>query len=213
MFTNSNNGLSLSDIAAVTNNEGINGNSGWWVLIILFAMFGGWGGNGFGFNRGTAYPAATAAEVQAGFDQQTLLNKVERQTEGIANVGFSMNNAFSQAELSRANQQAATMAQLTANNNTVMQGTFELKSAIDKLACENTANTGVLVNAINQMGQSIIQNDNANYRQLHDENIALQMANKDAIIADLTNKKNWLELQASQCAQNQYLISQLKTSN
>lgn len=32
---------SLSDIAAVTNNDGFGGNNGWWILIILFAIFGG----------------------------------------------------------------------------------------------------------------------------------------------------------------------------
>lgn len=45
---------SLSDVAAVTRgNEGFGdfGGSGAWVLIILFAMIFGWGGNGFG-NRG-----------------------------------------------------------------------------------------------------------------------------------------------------------------
>lgn len=38
---------SLADIAAVTGgnrNDGAWGDGGWWVLIILFALFGGWGG-------------------------------------------------------------------------------------------------------------------------------------------------------------------------
>lgn len=41
---------SLSDIAAVTkdgNGDGWGNGNGWWVLIILFAIFGGWG-NGWG---------------------------------------------------------------------------------------------------------------------------------------------------------------------
>lgn len=46
-------GPSLADIAAVTdgnrNNSGWGDGNGWWVLIILFALFG-WGGNG-GFGR------------------------------------------------------------------------------------------------------------------------------------------------------------------
>ena len=40
---------SLADIAAVTGgnrNDGAWGDGGWWVLIILFALFGGWGGYG-----------------------------------------------------------------------------------------------------------------------------------------------------------------------
>lgn len=41
---------SLADIAAVTkdgNGDGWGNGNGWWVLIILFAIFGGWG-NGWG---------------------------------------------------------------------------------------------------------------------------------------------------------------------
>ena len=48
MFSNS--APSLSDIAAVTDNNrngGWSDGNGWWVLIILFALFG-WGGNGYG---------------------------------------------------------------------------------------------------------------------------------------------------------------------
>lgn len=38
------NGPSLADIAAVTgnrNNDGFGEGNGWWILIILFAIFGG----------------------------------------------------------------------------------------------------------------------------------------------------------------------------
>ena len=42
---NGNGAPSLSDIAAVAGNDRNNGwadGNGWWVLIILFAIFGGW---------------------------------------------------------------------------------------------------------------------------------------------------------------------------
>jgi hypothetical protein len=41
---------SLADIAAVTGNKNDGGwgdGNGWWVLIILFAIFGGWGNGGW----------------------------------------------------------------------------------------------------------------------------------------------------------------------
>ena len=45
---------SLADIAAVTdgnrNNDGFGNGNGWWVLIILFAIFGGWGNGAWGRN-------------------------------------------------------------------------------------------------------------------------------------------------------------------
>ena len=49
MFNND--GYSLSDIAAVTGENGFNGNGGaWWIIILFLFCFMGWGGNGF--NRG-----------------------------------------------------------------------------------------------------------------------------------------------------------------
>lgn len=44
--------FSPADLAAVTGNENGWGGGNCWVLIILFAMIFGWGGNGFGFGRG-----------------------------------------------------------------------------------------------------------------------------------------------------------------
>lgn len=43
---------SLSDIAAVTGNDrdGGWGGNGWWIIIILLAMWGGFGGYGWGAN-------------------------------------------------------------------------------------------------------------------------------------------------------------------
>ena len=58
MFS-SNNGYSLADIAAVTDNNrggGFFGNGfsgdGWWIIILFLFAFGGWGGNGGWFNGG-----------------------------------------------------------------------------------------------------------------------------------------------------------------
>lgn len=50
--------------------------------------------------------------------------------------------------------------------------------------------------------QQIMQNDNANYRALHDELVQSQMDAKDAKIAE--------QAAASQAAQNQYLVQQLR---
>ena len=45
------NAMSLSDIAAVTRDNDGWGSGGGWIMIILFALIFGWGGNGFGRNN------------------------------------------------------------------------------------------------------------------------------------------------------------------
>lgn len=67
------NSPSLADIAAVTGNnkDGWGDGNGWWVLIILFAIFGGWG-NGFGGGYGNGGDRAFRQK------QQSLLRYISR---------------------------------------------------------------------------------------------------------------------------------------
>ena len=88
-------GYSLSDIAAVSNENGFGGGNSCWVLIILFALIFGWGGNGFG--RGDFGQFATAAsqsEILIGQQFQNLDNKIDRIGNGIADATFSLNNSI-----------------------------------------------------------------------------------------------------------------------
>lgn len=71
-------------------------------------------------------------------------------------------------------------------------------------------NTCAITNAIQNQTRDIIDNDNANYRALHDEMVKMQMDAKDQTIASQQAAINKLELTASQCAQNQYLVNQLR---
>lgn len=71
-------------------------------------------------------------------------------------------------------------------------------------------NTCAITNAISNQTRDIIDNDNANYRALHDEMVKMQMDAKDQTIASQQAAINKLELTASQCAQNQYLVNQLR---
>lgn len=50
----------------------------------------------------------------------------------------------------------------------------------------------------------------ANYRALHDEMVANRMADKDETIAQLRTQLSQMSLAASQQAQNNYLVSQLR---
>lgn len=81
---------SLSDVAAVTRgNDGFDGfgGNGAWVLIILFALIFGWGGNGFG-NRGNAGQPVTEAGLCNAMNFNNLENAVGRLNDSQA-AGFT----------------------------------------------------------------------------------------------------------------------------
>lgn len=218
---------SLADIAAVTRNNDGNGNgwgdgNGWWVLIILFAIFGGWGNNGWN-NAGTggAGNQFTEAALQRGFDTQSIIQKLDGINSGICSLGYDQLNQMNGINTNI--MQTGFALQQGLNNNAVnaMQNTNALSTQLAECCCENrqgqadikyamATDTCAITNAINQAAQNIMQNDNANYRQLHDENIALQMAQKNEQIQAQQARITQLELQASQSAQNNYLVDTLR---
>lgn len=225
------NGLSAADVAAVTgangyNNGGAWGND-WWAVIIILALFGGFGnrggifgGNGGGSGCGCCAPA-TCADLQAGFNNQAVTNKLNGLENGLCSLGYDQLN------------------QMNGINNNIMQGNFALQQALNNNAiaqmqdtnavsrqladccCENRAaikdvqynaalNNNALLQAINTQTNTIVQNDNANYRALHDELVAYQMQQKDDTIQDLRSQVQAFNLAVSQRNQNDYLIDKLQ---
>ena len=141
MSLGSENGLSVADIAAVTdrNNGNCGGMGGWggglgemliaMIMLFLFpiffggGMFGGMGGWGNGGMMAAANGALTRADLCSEFNFNGLENAVRGVQQGLCDGFYAMQNsingigttvmqAASQAELSRANQQAALMQQL-----------------------------------------------------------------------------------------------------
>lgn len=215
---NTGNGLSLSDIAAVTkDNDGFAGGNGWWVLIILLALFGGWGNGGYAYggNSGAADNYVLAS------DFATVQRQIDSASSEIRQGINSLGNGISSLGYDQLSQMNGINTNIVAAQNNITNGITNLGYQLQQCCCDNkqaiaqvrydmaTGNCAI-TNAINSAAQQIMQNDNANYRQLHDENIALQMANKDDKIATLTAEINALQLAASQQAQNAYLISQLQ---
>lgn len=210
---------SLADIAAVTGNrngdgDGFGGNNGWWVLIILFALFGGWGRGGYGNQEGGggsgAGYTATAADVQRGFDNQGVMNKLNGIEQGICSLGYDQLN------------------QMNGINTTVMQTGWGIQNAIQQDSIANMQNTNALSRqladcccenraAIAQVRYDMATNTCATNTAIDklgdriDNRItAVLMSQKDEQIAELRSQVNSLNLAQSQANQNQYLISQLR---
>lgn len=85
-----------------------------------------------------------------------------------------------------------------------------IQRAIDGVNYNNAQNFCNLGNTMQSVGRDIIENQNANYRQLHDELVAYRMEDKDNTIAELRSQVNALNLSASQSNQNTYLIDRLQ---
>lgn len=198
---------SLADIAAVTgnrNNDGFGDGNGWWVLIILFALFGGWGNGGYGNNGGQgAYD--TQAAVQRGFDTQAIISKLDGINAGICSLGYDqlaqMNNIGAQVMQGNFGIQQAINADTVAN----MQNTNALSRQVADCCCENRAaiaqirydmatDACAINNNVHQTGDAIIQSQNQGFQMLNntirDGFCNLEMREMQRENADLRQKLN-----------------------
>ena len=159
---------------------------------------------------------ATQADIQRGFDTQAVTSKLNGLENGLCDGFYAMNTSL----LTGLNTLQNAIQQNTVSN---MQNANSLSSQLSNCCCENreaisqvrydmATDTCAITTAINQASQNIMQNCNANYRQLHDEIVAIQMANKDEKIAEQAATIQALNLAASQQAQNAYLIQQLRNT-
>ena len=219
---------SVADIAAVTDNNRNSGwgmDGGWWAIIILFALFG-WGRNGFGFGGnaggcGCDSACATVGDVQRGFDNQGVTNKLNGLENGLCSLGYDQ-----LAQMNTINQNISTtgfgIQQAITNMGIAnMQDTNALSRQLADCCCENraaiaqvrydmAANACAVTNTIQSAARDIADNQNANYRALHDEIVAIRMEDKNAQIAALQSQVQALNLAQSQANQNQYLINTLR---
>lgn len=203
------NEMSPADFAAMNgnNNDGFGGNGAWWLLLLFL-----WGRGNYGnCGGGGGSPCATQADVRAAVDQQTLISKLDNQTYGLADATYALNNAitggFASAELSRCNQQAAIMAQLNAIAMENQRCCCETGRAIERGFADTNYNLATqfceVKNTIQNTTRDIIDNANGNTRAI------LDFLVQDKITS-LQNENQSLKLAASQAAQNNYLISQLR---
>lgn len=231
--------LSPSDVALITgnnrNNDGNNGwgdNGAWW--IILFLIFG-WGRNGFG-NGGFGGGSGVADNYVLATDFATIERKLDTISNGICDSTFALNNtmtngfAATQQTLcqgfSGVNQAINTNGYETRLGINGLEASLancccDLKQQISDCCCQTqrgidginynmAMNTNNIQQTLCNNTRDIIDNQNANYRALHDEIVANRIEDKNAQIASQQNEINALRLRASQEAQNTYLINQLK---
>lgn len=195
------------------NGFGWGGDGAWWiVLFLIFAAFGGWG-NGFGFGGGgngvmDGYVLTSDfANVERKIDSvnQGLCDGFYQQAQLINGTNMAMANGFGQAELSRANQQAALMQQLTAMQMQAAECCCNTQRSIEGVRYDMAAQACDTRNTVQNATRDIIDNANSNSRAILD-------FLTQSKLQDLQSENQGLKLAASQAAQNSYLVSQLRPS-
>lgn len=196
------------------NRGGMFGGDGWWAIII-FALIFGWGNGGYGFggNSGGVVDGYVLTS-----DFANIERKIDAVNNGVCDGFYAMNtgmlngfagvtqavtSGFSAAELARCNQQAALMQQLNAMQMQAANCCCENRAAIAQVRYDMATQACDTRNTVNTAARDIIDANNQNSRAILD-------FLTQSKLSDLQTENQNLKLAASQAAQNNYLISQLR---
>lgn len=193
---------------------GFGGDGAWWLIVLFLFAFCGWGGNGWGNNAGNSGGVVDGyvltsdfANVERKIDSvnQGLCNGFYQQAQLVNGTNMAMANGFAQAELSRSNQQAALMQQLTAMQMQAAECCCNTQRSIEGVRYDMAAQACDTRNTVQNATRDIIDNANSNSRAILD-------FLTQSKLQDLQSENQGLKLAASQAAQNSYLVSQLRPS-
>jgi len=196
---------------------------------------GGNGTDGIGSNYVLASDfAQISRQLDNGFDR--VANGVTAVNQGLCDGFYAMNtgmlNGFGNVQNTLCQGFAGVNNAITQNGYETRLGVQGLSSQLANCCCDIrqeiadcccktqsnikdvSYNIAMGNNAIQQTlcntTRDIIDNQNANYRALHDEIVANRIEDKNAQIQAQQNEINALRLSASQERQNNYLVNELK---
>lgn len=134
---NTGNCPSVPIVANLDGNNGNNWNDGsWlWFLIVVFAIFGGWG-NGFG-GFGGGINGGVGSEIQRGFDNQAVISKLDGLSNGLCDGFYAMNNSM--------------LTGFNGINTNIMQTGYGIQQAINADTVANMQNTNAIQSSLNNM--------------------------------------------------------------
>ena len=186
-------------------NAGFGGDSSWLWLIIILALFGGWGNNGNGgfgngFNNDYAWLSNGQKEIMQntndGFNTLQLANQLTGISSGVQNlstqlcnccadINATVNGGFANAETSANARQMANMQQAFSNQLSTLQGFNGLGTQLADCCCENRL-------GIANLNSTILAENCADRAALADglkDVLINQTANTQRILDQLCNDK------------------------
>lgn len=229
MFETNNSPFTMPVIPAAGNgygNNGAFGDGGWlWFIVVIFAIFGGWGGNGWGGN-GSNSSYYTDSALQRGFDTQSIIGKLDGINNGLCDGFYAVNNGmltgFNGVNTNILQTGYGIQQAINADTLAGMQNANALQAQLAQCCCDTreaiqgvnynmATNTCALQNTMNNNTRDIIDSQNAGTRAIldylcQDKIATLQAENNDLRRAASQDRQNAL-LTTAMSAQTQQIIN------
>lgn len=189
-------GLSVADALALERNDSDWGGNGSWMWMMFLFFLLAWGGGGFGWGNRGGEQVATNAEVQRGFDNQNVMNKLNGLENGLCDGFYAMNtgllNGFNGVQRDLCTGFANVNAGINQNRFDAQQCCCETNRNIDSVKFQSQQNTC-----------DIMQNNDRNTQRIIDH----LTQNEMQTLRDQLQSANF---QLSQLSQTSNLVEQLR---
>ena len=214
------------------------GDDGWWIILLFLFGMGGWGYGGYG--AGGRGGATTREEIAYGFDMNGLENGVRGIQQGLCDGFYAMNTGmlggfsnvqsalcqgFSGVNTAITTSGYDTLSAINANTVAGMQNTNAITGQLANMAADSAAccctTQRLIEKGFGDLGYALASQSCDTRRAIADSTRDILESNNAGIrsildflttdkIATLTAENQSLKFAASQAAQNNYLVSQLK---
>lgn len=232
LMQNANKGnMDPAALMAMMNNNGMGGNGCWWIwIILLFFVWGGWGGNGFGNRGGEA--SRLASQLNTDANTNLLMQAINGNKEAISTLSNTLNCDINsvQSALNTINTSVSQIACDTKLSgaqviNAIQSGNANLASQLASCCCDvrNAITTQGYESQLAIVNQTNTLTSNANTQFnilgakidaqtqiINDRFCQLEMREMQNKIDSLRQENTQLALAASQQAQTANIVSQLK---
>ncbi len=200
-------GYALGQDSNNNGNDGFGGGWGsWiWIILLLAILGGGWGFGGGGFGGGSGLQGmGNRADINEGFALNNITSGITAIQQGICDSTYALTNAINGGF-------SGTQMSMMQGFNGVERGFCDLSHQLSDCCCENRAAIAqvrydmatqncALTNTIQNTTRDLIDNQNANTRQIMDFLV------QDKISA-LQAENQSLKFAASQAQQNAFITA------